>query len=675
VKIRLLMLLCGIAALGAMLAQAPSAKAGTYQVVTDTSKETDPWTLTRVPGFVGCSILSRPGVCSDSDVAMPTPLRLFAFGKAAADAEASWAWVAPPTVSIASGSISVTYKTTRGSRVFMKARLRSESFGSQPERYLTDDDGSRTWAIPAGNEAVAVYLKSTAAIDFVRKWENTIAIESMSATLRDDTAPDGELSGPLAAGNWLNERQPVCVTVSATDAGSGVASSEVRDRLGTVIASHTVAIVPVRQPGETAYAHDLCLTPSSLDDGDHTMMVRVGDAAGETSDLPLTVKVDTAAPTAGSLQPAADTPERRAPVSFSVDAGPSGLASFHAAVDGVPMTIAGSTATLQPAADLAFGLHTVTWSATDKAGNSRDGTWGFRVIDAAEPLLSAAAPAAGSSSELRRPVIGFRLTDPDSGIDASSLHVQLDGAEIAPFGSYVDETFSYTPVSDLSYGGHVVRVAASDRSGNAMAPVQWEFTVADSTAPTLGDVRPDDGSAGADRTPEISVAIADIGGTGVDPNAITVTVDGVDVSAKGTFANGRFTLAVATPLPFGRHVAQAGAADLAGNRAPTLTWSFEVRDETPPVVEGRKPTPGSTVAGAAAIAFDVADTGTGIDPASLSVVVDASDVTSWGTFAGGHFHYAPGNLGPGVHTVSVTAADLSGNVVGPLMWQFAVAKR
>src|SRR5262249_18299924 len=36
------------------------------------------------------------------------------------------------------------------------------------------------------------------------------------------------------------------------------------------------------------------------------------------------------------------------------------------------------------------------------------------------------------------------------------------------------------------------------------------------------------------------------------------------------------------------------------------------------------------------------------------------------------FVYDPGTLGAGVHTVSVTVADTSGNVAGPVMWQFAV---
>ena len=205
-----------------------------------------------------------------------------------------------------------------------------------------------------------------------------------------------------------------------------------------------------------------------------------------------------------------------------------------------------------------------------------------------------------------------------------------------------------------------------------MAPQQWGFDVVDTTPPVLGDVRPDDGSAGADRTPAISFAVSDAG-TGLDPAAISLTVDGRDVTARGVLAGGRFGYVPSDPLGFGSHSVSARATDRSGNVSAPLTWSFQVRDETPPVIAQRSPLPGSTVVGATPIGFAVSDQGTGVDDDTLRVTVDGSDVTSWGSFASGRFVYAPGNLGAGVHTVAVTVADTSGNVAGPVMWQFAVA--
>ncbi len=670
---RTLLLLSGLAALAAPLALAPTALAGTYRISDDTSHVIDSWTLTKASGYFGCSLAGRSGPCADGDVPAPTPLRIFALGNVAADSEAYWYWMAPPTVSIASGSVTVAYKTTPDTRVFMKARLRGGTFGSQPQLHTANDDGTATWSIPAGNEAVAIYLKTFAVHNFGDKWQNNVAILSMEATLRDDVAPSGSLSGALAAGQWLNQSQPVCLSVSAADEGAGVASSQLRNELGAVLDSHEVTLEEVRQPGDLDYSHDLCLTPSSLDDGTHALTMRVADAAGEFTDLPVSLRVDSHAPVVQSALPAGQTTDRRGAVSFSVDAGASGLASFEAELDGQPMSVLGTNATYLPVADLAYGVHTVTWSATDLAGNHRDAFWTFNVVDDAPPDLTAAVPAEGDALEARRPAIGFQLSDAGSGVDPATLRVLLDGSDVAPFGTLVDGRFGYLPPSDLGYGRHVVSVAVSDRSGNAMPPVRWAFDVVDRTAPLLGDVRPDDGSGGADRTPPISFAVADDGGTGVDAGSIAVTLDGKDVSDQGAFAAGRFALTVPQPLSFGSHTVIARAADTAGNMSAPLSWSFEVRDEAPPLVTNRLPLPGSTVPGAATIGFDTSDLGSGVDEASMQVLVDGSDVVAWGTLSAGRFRYAPGNLGAGVHTIAVTVADRSGNLAGPVMGQFAVA--
>ena len=226
-------------------------------------------------------------------------------------------------MSIVSGSVTVSYNTTPDTRVFLKSRLRSGTFGSQPQLHTANDKGIATWGIPAGSEAVAIYLKSLAAHNFADKWQNTISLTSMEATLRDDVAPSGSLSGALAAGQWLNQSQPVCLRVSAADDGSGVASSQLRDALGTVLDSHAVTLDPVRQPGELDYTHDLCLTPSEFADGDHQLTVRVADAAGELLDLPVTLHTDSHAPVVATALPAASTTNRRAAVCSRSTLGPA----------------------------------------------------------------------------------------------------------------------------------------------------------------------------------------------------------------------------------------------------------------------------------------------------------------------------------------------------------------
>ena len=321
---RLLLLLCGCACLALPLVVSPSARAGTYQMSVDTSTNVDGWKLTTpASGYWGCSFASRPGPCADADVPMPTSLRLFAKGSVIADDEAYWYWTAPPTVSIASGSVDVVYSIGTDYRVFMKARLRNRSFDSQPRLHVASGSGTTTWSIPAGNESVGLFMTSVANHTPSNKWGSALNVVSMDATLRDDTAPTATLSGPLVSGQWLNQTQPVCLTVEAADAGSGVVSSQLRDQLASVYDSHLLVTEPVMQPGASSYSHELCLTPSQFADGSHDLLVRVADAAGESIDVPFSITTDSHAPVAQQMTPS-ETTQRRPAVSFSVDAGPSG---------------------------------------------------------------------------------------------------------------------------------------------------------------------------------------------------------------------------------------------------------------------------------------------------------------------------------------------------------------
>jgi hypothetical protein len=141
----------------------------------------------------------------------------------------------------------------------MKAWLKSEPVSTQKELYLTGTDGSATWSIPGGNEGATFYIKAVDTHSFSDKWMNTLRVDRLRATLRDDTAPRVTLSGAMADGSWQSSSQPVCLTVSATDAGSGVSSAQLTGPLGDVLDSHTAATGTAVQPGQTGYVHDFCL--------------------------------------------------------------------------------------------------------------------------------------------------------------------------------------------------------------------------------------------------------------------------------------------------------------------------------------------------------------------------------------------------------------------------------
>ena len=147
-----LRLLGALAAVAATVGAAPAvAHAGTYDVSVSTAADISGWQFFHDPGFYGCSFRSHPGPCADSDVASPTPLRIFALGTAAHQANAYWEWVAPQTTTIESGSVRVVTATAAtDTYAYMKARLRSESFAGMPQLHTAANDGTFVWSIRPG---------------------------------------------------------------------------------------------------------------------------------------------------------------------------------------------------------------------------------------------------------------------------------------------------------------------------------------------------------------------------------------------------------------------------------------------------------------------------------------------------------------------------------------------
>ena len=319
------------------------ALAGTYTASINTASSPGGWVFNQPGGFTGCSSASYPGVCADKDISRPAPLLIFGTGDAISGAVAMWSWVAPAGLSIAKGTVGVQFRTNAaGVSVYLKTHGANQSFEGQTALDATTGDGSATWAIPGGNTtAIGLALKSAQKHSFgANKWENNLQVKSLSLSLTDPSDPTAAVSGPLAAGQWLNQSSKVCLTVAAADTGSGVASLALEDASGHTLDSYAVPAQTALQPGLMNVSHDLCVVPSALGEGVQQESVVVTDASGQAVTLPVSVKVDTAPPAARSELPASRTTNRRAPISFSVDPGPSGLASFTADVDGSPMTSA-----------------------------------------------------------------------------------------------------------------------------------------------------------------------------------------------------------------------------------------------------------------------------------------------------------------------------------------------
>lgn len=95
----------------------------------------------------------------------------------------------------------------------------------------------------------------------------------------------------------------------------------------------------------------------------------------------------------------------------------------------------------------------------------------------------------------------------------------------------------------------------------------------DALPPLLQNAQPENGSAVASRTPDISASYSDGEGTGVDPQTIRLLVNEQDVTKQATI--GRDFIAYRPPQPLADNAmkAEVQMADRAGNKT-NLKWSF-----------------------------------------------------------------------------------------------------
>ena len=137
-----------------------------------------------------------------------------------------------------------------------------------------------------------------------------------------------------------------------------------------------------------------------------------------------------------------------------------------------------------------------TVKATDVAGNTATvdqshATLGaslkIRVKEKVAPVISITEPTTGSYITTATPAIKFKVTDADSGVNAGTIALKIDGTAATGITKTAVTggcECSYTPSTALSDGAHTISVTASDNDGNASAAKTATFTI-DTVPPTL----------------------------------------------------------------------------------------------------------------------------------------------------------------------------------------------
>jgi len=242
------------------------------------------------------------------------------------------------------------------------------------------------------------------------------------------------------------------INLTATDAGSGVASTHYTLDGGTETAGTAIAVTAL---------------------GSHTISFYSVDVAGnieapKTATFTITAVpvLDTTAPVTTS--DAVATYVTSAAINLTATDAGSGVASTHYTLDGGTETAGTAIAVT------ALGSHTISFYSVDVAGNIEAPKTATFTITAV-PVLDTTAPVTTSDAVATYVTsAAINLTATDAGSGVASTHYTLDGGT---------ETAG-TAIAVTALGSHTISFYSVDVAGNIEAPKTATFTITDVQTPS-----------------------------------------------------------------------------------------------------------------------------------------------------------------------------------------------
>jgi hypothetical protein len=199
------------------------------------------------------------------------------------------------------------------------------------------------------------------------------------------------------------------------------------------------------------------------------------------------------------------------------------------------------------------------------------------------PAIFGLCPAGASVQNDSRPLICASFSD-EAGIDAGSLLVLLDGWDVTGNATAGCGSIRYLPPVSLPDGDHTVQVRVADNSSrHNFAIVKWNFTIRTSVVPpepvpdilppAITGLRPGPSTLTDASLPEIRANYSDA--SGIDLTAVSLTVDGRDVTREAVLYHDRITYRPATPLAAGEHNIILKVTDLSReSNSAVARWNF-----------------------------------------------------------------------------------------------------
>ncbi|MGG9034179.1 Ig-like domain-containing protein [Enterobacter hormaechei] len=493
-----------------------------------------------------------------------------------------------------------------------------------------------------------------------------------------DNAPGG-VTGPLTAGQVTNDTTP-------TLSGTGQAGTTIHVLNNGV----EIGTTTVDGNGNWTFTPDPVLT-----DGTYNLRVNASDDVGNVSaNSPVfaftvdttgpaapvvTTVIDDVSPGTGIIASNGSTNDTRPTFNGTGEVG----ATVHVIVDDVEIGTAVVNAqgnwTFTPTTALGEGPHTITFNATDAAGNTGVTSPPFNLtVDTSVPDAPVFTPATDNAGPVLGPVASGQSTDDTTptlnGTAAANATITIyeNGQQVGTAVADANGVWSFT-TGTLANGSHTWTATATDAAGN-VSPASPGFTlVVDTTAPAapvitqaIDDVGTITGAIGSGQT--TNDPLPRLVGTS-EPLATVNIYEGTTLVGTGTAdANGNWTVDITVPLGTGSHTFTAEATDQAGNTgAPSADFSLTI-DTTPPALPvltsitddvGNAATPVAN----GGLTNDARPTLTGTAEAGATVTIYDNGVQIGTAVAtGGAWSFTPSTpLADGPHNLTFSATDAVGN--------------
>ncbi len=376
---------------------------------------------------------------------------------------------------------------------------------------------------------------------------------------------------------------------------------------------------------------------TDLEEGDHTVDVRVTDNAGNNATDSVTFTVDITPPTVTITSPDEGQIFNVSDITVQWVGSDheTGISHYEIRLNDEDwMNVGNDTEYILEG--LADGVHTVYVRAFDFANNTYTDEVTF-TVDVTAPSVDITSPSDGEAIPSVNVTVEWTGSDDTSGIDY--YEIRIDGGEWIHKGLQTTHEFT-----NLDEGSHTVDVRATDNADNSA--VDSVTFVVDVSDPTVSITSPDEGEIFG--STEVTVewdGSDDI--SGIDHYEIRINEgDWID---KGLDESHLFT-----DLFDGLHFVELIAYDHAGNYAyDNVTFMVDV---TPPTVNITAPEDGEVISiPEVVVEWTGEDDISGIDYYEIRI-----DEGVWINKGDDTFHQFT-DLAEGEHTVDVRAYDNAGN--------------